>query len=55
MRKIIFILVLFLAAAFVYLSFGELESVVETLQHGNFLLLNGPISKDPLREISQGR
>ena len=36
MRKIIFILVLFLAAAFVYLSFGELESVVETLQHGNF-------------------
>jgi uncharacterized protein (TIRG00374 family) len=41
MRKIIFILVLFLAAAFVYLSFGELESILETLQHGNiwFLLL----------------
>lgn len=41
MRKIIFILVLFLAAAFVYLSFGELESILETLQHGSiwFLLL----------------
>lgn len=41
MRKIIFILVLFLAAAFVYLSFGELESILETLQHGNvwFILL----------------
>lgn len=41
MRKFIFILVLFLAAAFVYLSFGELESILETLQHGNvwFILL----------------
>lgn len=41
MRKIIFILVLFLAAAFVYLSFGELESILETLRYGNlwFLLL----------------
>lgn len=41
MRKLLFILVLFLGAAFVYLSFGELESIVQTLQHGNlwFLLL----------------
>jgi uncharacterized protein (TIRG00374 family) len=41
MRKLLFILVLFLAAAFVYLSFGELESIVQTLQDGNlwFLLL----------------
>jgi hypothetical protein len=35
MRKFIFILVIFLGAAFVYLSFGEIESVVETLQRGN--------------------
>jgi glycosyltransferase 2 family protein len=41
MRKFIFILVLFLGAAFVYLSFGELESILKTLQHGNiwFILL----------------
>jgi glycosyltransferase 2 family protein len=41
MRKFVFILVIFLGAAFVFLSFGELESVVETLQHGNvwFILL----------------
>jgi glycosyltransferase 2 family protein len=41
MRKIIFILVLFLGAAFVYLSFGELETILETLQKGNvwFVLL----------------
>jgi len=41
MRKLIFVLVLFLGAAFVYLSFGELESIAQTLQHGNiwFLLL----------------
>ena len=41
MRKFIFILILFLGAAFVYLSFGELESILETLQHGNiwFILL----------------
>lgn len=41
MRKFIFILVLFLGAAFVYLSFGELESILETLQKGNlwFVLL----------------
>ena len=31
-----FILVLFLGAAFVYLSFGELESIAQTLQQGNF-------------------
>lgn len=35
MRKLIFVLVLFLGAAFVYLSFGELESIARTLQHGN--------------------
>jgi uncharacterized protein (TIRG00374 family) len=41
MRKFIFILILFLGAAFLYLSFGELESILETLQHGNiwFILL----------------
>jgi uncharacterized protein (TIRG00374 family) len=41
MRKFLFILVLFLGAAFVYLSFGELESILKTLQHGNiwFILL----------------
>jgi hypothetical protein len=36
MRKFIFILLIFLAAAFVYLSFGELESIARTLQQGNF-------------------
>ena len=39
MRKFIFILLLFLGAAFVYLSFGELESILQTLQHGNFWFL----------------
>jgi glycosyltransferase 2 family protein len=41
MRKLPFILILFLGAAFVYLSFGELESILKTLRHGNiwFLLL----------------
>lgn len=41
MRKFIFILLLFLGAAFVYLSFGELESIMETLRMGNiwFVLL----------------
>ena len=41
MRKFLFILVLFLGAAFVYLSFGELESIVETLRQGHlwFVLL----------------
>ena len=41
MRKFLFILVLFLGAAFVYLSFGELENILQTLQHGNiwFILL----------------
>ena len=36
MRQFIFILVLFLAAGFVYLSFGELQSILHTLQQGNF-------------------
>ena len=36
MRKFILSLILFLGAAFVYLSFGELESIVHTLQQGNF-------------------
>ena len=41
MRKFILILILFLGAAFVFLSFGELESILKTLQHGNlwFILL----------------
>lgn len=36
MRKFIFSLILFLGAAFVYLSFSELESIVHTLRQGNF-------------------
>ena len=36
MRNFIFILVLFLVAAFVYPSFGELESILKTLRYGNF-------------------
>ncbi len=36
MRKFIIVLVLFLTAAFVYLSLGELESIAQTLQQGNF-------------------
>jgi uncharacterized protein (TIRG00374 family) len=36
MRKFIFIIVLFLGAAFVYLSFGELQTITQTLQQGNF-------------------
>jgi len=41
MRKFIFILVLFLGAALVYLSFGEIESILDTLKKGNiwFVLL----------------
>jgi uncharacterized protein (TIRG00374 family) len=41
MRKFIFILIIFLSAAFLYLSFGELESIIETIQRGNlwFVLL----------------
>jgi uncharacterized protein (TIRG00374 family) len=41
MRKFIFILIGFLSAAFLYLSFGELESILETIQQGNlwFVLL----------------
>ena len=36
MRKFIIVVVLFLGAAFVYLSFGELETIAQTLQQGNF-------------------
>ena len=39
MRKFVLILVVFLGAAFVYLSFGELESIVQTLQQGNIWFL----------------
>lgn len=41
MRKFIFVLVLFLGGTLVFLSFGELESIRDTLRHGNvwFLLL----------------
>ena len=41
MRKFIIILIIFLTAALLYLSFGELESIVRTLRRGNlwFLLL----------------
>ena len=36
MRKFILILVLFLGAAFVYLSFGEIQVILQTLRQGNF-------------------
>lgn len=36
MRQFIFALVLFLTVAFVYLSFGELQNILQTLQQGNF-------------------
>lgn len=36
MRKFIFITVLFLGAALIYLSLSEIESILETLQRGNF-------------------
>jgi glycosyltransferase 2 family protein len=36
MKQFIFILVLFLAATFIYLSFGEIQSSIKTLQQGNF-------------------
>ena len=41
MRKFIFIVVLFLGGAFIYLSFSEIETVLETLKMGNlwFILL----------------
>jgi uncharacterized protein (TIRG00374 family) len=35
MRKIIFIVILFFGVGLVFLSFGELESIAETLRHGN--------------------
>ena len=36
MRKFIVVTVLFLGAAFVYLSFGELQTILQTLRQGNF-------------------
>lgn len=41
MRKFIFIFIVFLSAALIYLSFGELESILETIRQGNlwFVLL----------------
>ena len=41
MRKFLFTAVIFLGAALVYLSFGELESILQTLRQGNiwFILL----------------
>ena len=39
MRKIIVLVVLFLAAGFVYLSLGEIEHIVATLNQGNFWLI----------------
>lgn len=41
MRKFLFILALFLGAVFLYSSFGEIETIVQTLQRGNiwFVLL----------------
>ena len=41
MKKFIVILIVFFGVGFVYLSFGELQSILETLQHGNiwFMLL----------------
>ncbi len=35
MRQFIFSVVLFLAAAFIYLSFGEIQSILQTLEQGN--------------------
>lgn len=39
MKKIIILVVIFLAASFIYLSLGEIESIVQTLQQGNFWFL----------------
>ena len=39
MRKFIFIVILFLGIALVSLSFGELETILKTLQHGNLWYL----------------
>jgi glycosyltransferase 2 family protein len=39
MKKIIVLMVIFLAVAFVYLSLGEIESIAQTLQKGNFWLI----------------
>lgn len=39
MHRFFFLVVLFLAAAFVYLSLGELQSIMETLRKGNIWLI----------------
>jgi uncharacterized protein (TIRG00374 family) len=39
MRKFILILLIFLGAAFVYLGFGELENILQTLRQGNLWLI----------------
>lgn len=39
MRKFILIVVLFLGVALVILSFGELQTIVQTLRHANFLFV----------------
>lgn len=39
MRKFVAFLVLFLAVVFVFLSFSELEQIVETLRHSNWIFL----------------
>ncbi|RLD03873.1 MAG: hypothetical protein DRI32_06700 [Chloroflexi bacterium] len=39
MRKLTFLLIAFLTVAFVFLSFSELKSIVETLQQANFWII----------------
>lgn len=39
MRKFFFFLILFLTIVFVFLSFSEIEQIVETLQHSNWIFL----------------
>lgn len=39
MRKFLFVVLLFLGAAFIYLSFSELESIVQTLRQGNIAVI----------------
>ena len=39
MRKFLFVLIVFLAAAFLYLSFGELETIIQTLRQGNIAVI----------------
>ncbi len=40
MRKFLFLLILFLAVVFVFLSFSELQSIVETLEKSNWVFLS---------------